>query len=156
MNSDRETRDVVAETSVTSPGMDNPVGATIELWRAPNRIWLGFPALVVLRAASRLVHGRRGRPAFGEGGVVTVFLDGSRLGAISPKQMTVYQVSPGEHSLNLHFLWGLRRSRKLSVALGGGEVRQFVCVLNGLGWPSIRPATPQDVAAMESWQARPV
>jgi hypothetical protein len=77
------------------------------------------------------------------------------MGTISPKEIKLYQVSPGEHSLSLHFLGGLRRSRKLSVALAGGQEKQFVCLLNGFGWPSIRPATPEDVAAMERWQSPP-
>jgi len=138
--------------------MEDGVGATIQLWRAPNRIWPAFPTLVVLRAASRLGRGQAQRrsPAIGEGGVVGVFLDGSKVGVISPKQVEVYQVSPGEHSLSLHFLGGLRRSRKLSVSLAEGEERQFVCLLNAFAWPSIRPATPNDVAAMERLQSAPV
>jgi hypothetical protein len=105
----------------------------------------------VVRAASRLGRDRdqRQSPTIGEGGVVSVFLDGSKVGTISPKQIRVYQVSPGEHSLSLHFLGGLRRSRKLSVSLAEGEERQFVCLLNAFAWPSIRPATPEDVVAME-------
>jgi hypothetical protein len=73
------------------------------------------------------------------------------MGAIAPKQIKVYQASPGEHSLTIHFLGGLRRSRKLRVPLAEGEQKQFVCLLNGMAWPSIRPATPKDVAAMERW-----
>ena len=153
MNHDAEQSDVVALTGdgETSRGMDDQVGATIQLWRAPNRIWPAFPTLVVARAASRLGRGRgqRRSPAIGEGGVVSVFLDGSKVGAISPKEIKVYQVSPGEHSLSLHFLGGLRRSRKLSVPLAEGEEKQFVCLLNAFAWPSIRPAIPEDVAAME-------
>jgi hypothetical protein len=125
--------------------------ATIQLWRAPNQIWHAYPTLVVVRAASRLGWGRAQRrsPAIGEGGVVSVFLDSSKVGAISPKQIKVYQVSPGKHSLSLHFLGGLRRSRELRVPLADGEEKQFVCLLNAFGWPSVRPATPNDVAAME-------
>jgi hypothetical protein len=131
--------------------MDDQAGATIQLWRAPNRIWPAFPTLVIVRAASRLGRGRgqRRSPAIGEGGVVSVFLDDSKVGAISPKQIKVYQVAPGEHSLSLHFLGGLRRSRKLSVPLAEGEEKQFVCWLNAFAWPSVRPATSKDVAAME-------
>lgn len=135
----------------TPLGMKDEVGATIRLWRSPNRIWPAFPTLVVVRAASRLGRGQRRSPAIGEGGVVSVFLDGSKVGAISPKQVNVYRVSPGEHSLSLHFLGGLRRSRRLSVQLAEGEEKQFVCLLNTLAWPSIRPAAPKDVAAMERW-----
>ncbi len=142
MNHDRERSDAVAATTG---------GATIQLWRAPNRIWPAFPTLVVVRTASRLGRGRgqRRSPAIGEGGDVSVFLDGSKVGAISPKEIKVYQVSPGEHSLSLHFLGGLRRSRKLSVRLTEGEEKQFVCLLNAFAWPCIRPATPKDVAAIE-------
>ena len=66
--------------------------------------------------------------------------------------MTQDITAPGEHSLSLHFLGGLRRSRKLHVPLAEGEEKQFVCLLNAFAWPSIRPATPKDVVAMERWQ----
>jgi hypothetical protein len=147
VNHDRERSEVVAPTTG---------GATIQLWRAPNRIWPAFPALVVVRAASRLGRGQDRSPTVGDGGVVNVFLDGSKVGAISPKQVKVYRVSPGEHSLSLQFLGGLRRSRKLSVLLADGDEKQFVCLLNAFAWPSIRPAAPKDVAAMERWQSTPV
>src|ERR1700722_4533805 len=116
MNHDREKSEVAPTTG----------GATIQLWRAPNRIWPAFPTLVVVRAASLLGRGRgqRQSAAIGEGGVVTVFLDGSKRGAISPKQIKVYQVSPGQHSLSLHFLGGVRRSKKLTVPLAEGEKKQ--------------------------------
>jgi hypothetical protein len=78
------------------------------------------------------------------------------VGTISPEQIKVYQVSPGEHSLSVHFLGGLRRSRKLSVPLATGDEKQFVCLLNGIGWPSIRLATPKDIDAMEPWESPPV
>jgi hypothetical protein len=94
MSHDGEGSDVGAATSGrdTSQGMHHQVGATIQLWRAPNQIWPAFPTLVVARAASRLGRGRgqRRSPAIGEGGVVSVFLDGSKVGAISPKQIKVY------------------------------------------------------------------
>ena len=67
-----------------------------------------------------------------------------------PKQIKAYRVPPGEHSVSLHFLGGLRRSRKLLVPLAEGEEKQFVCLLNAFGWPSIRPATLNDIAAMET------
>ena len=153
MNHDGERSDVVAATrdGGASRGMDHQVGGTIQLWRAPNQNWPAFPTLVLVRAASRLGLGRgqRRSPAIGEGGVVSVFLDGSKVGDISPKEIKVYKVSPGEHSLSLHFLGGLRRSRKLSVPLAEGEEKQFVCWLNAFAWPSIRPGIPKDVAAME-------
>jgi hypothetical protein len=156
MNHDREGSDVAASTrgGDTSLGGGHEIGATIELWRAPSRVWPAFPTVAV----ARLIRGRAQRrsPAIGEGGVVSVFLDSSKVGAILPKQIKVYQVSPGEHSLSLHFLGGLRRSRKHSVRLAEGENKQFVGYLNGFAWPSIRPATPEDVAAMDRLQSQPV
>lgn len=138
--------------------MDDEAGASIQLWRAPNRIWPGFPALVLVRALSRLVRGgdQRRSPAIGEGGVVSVFLDSSKMGTLSPKQIELYQVSPGDHLLSLHFLGGLRRSRKLNIHLSKGEQTQIVCSLNAFGWPSIRPATPDDAVAMERLRSAPV
>jgi hypothetical protein len=141
MNHDGEGSDVVAATRG---------GATIQLWQTPSRVWPAYPTVAVIRAVSRLGQGRRRSPAIGG---VTVFLDGSKAGAISPKQIRAYQVSPGEHSLSIHFLAGLRRSRTLRVPLAEGEEKQFVCLLNGWAWPSIRPATPEDVAEMERWQS---
>lgn len=143
MNHDGERSDVVAATRS---------GATIQLWQTPSRVWPAYPTVAVIRAASRLGRGRAERRSPAIGGV-TVFLDGSKADAISPKQVKVYRVSPGEHSLSIHFLGGLRRSRKLDVPLAEGEEKQFVCFLNGWAWPSIRPATPKDVAAMERWQS---
>jgi hypothetical protein len=153
MDDDRERSDAGAATQGgdTSLGIDAEAGATIQLRRVANRIWPAFPTLVAARAASRLGRGgdKRQSPAVGEGGVVSVFIDGSKVGAIAPNEIKVYRVSSGEHSLSLRFLGGLRRSRKLSVALTEGEEKRFVCLLNAFAWPSIRPATPEDVAAME-------
>ena len=143
MKHDRDRSDVVAATRG---------GATIRLWQIPSRVWPAYPTVAVIRAVSRLGRGRDQRRSPALGGV-TVFLDGSNVGAISPRQVKVYQVSPGEHSLTIHFLGGLRRSRKLRVPLAEGEEKQFVCLLNGMAWPSIRLATPNDVAAMERWQS---
>jgi len=141
--------------AVRALGMGDEVGATIRLWRAPSRIWPAFPTLALVRAASQLARGRDAKRRSPASGHVSVFLDGSKVGVVSPKEIKVYQVSPGEHSLSLHFLGGLRRSRKLDVPLCEGEEKQFVCLLNGFAWPSIRPATPKDVAAMEGWQSPP-
>jgi len=143
MNHDGERFDVVAAARG---------GAIIQLWQTPSRIWPAYPTVAVIRAASRLGRGRGQRRSPAMGGV-TVFLDGAKVGAIAPKQIKVYQVSTGEHSLTIHFLGGLRRSRKLHVPLAEGEEKQFVCLLNGWAWPSIRPATAKDVAAMERWQS---
>ena len=138
MNHDSERSDVVVATRS---------GATIQLWQTPSQVWPAYPTVAVIRAASRLGRAQRQSPAIGG---VTVFLDGSKVGGIMPEQEEVYRVSPGEHSLSLHFLGGLRRSRKLRVSLAEGEEKQFVCLLNAFAWPSVRPATPEDVAAIRT------
>jgi hypothetical protein len=153
---DRESSDAVSATRGEDTSLDrsDDVGATIQLRRLPNRIWPAFPTLVVVRSASRLGRGRSS--AVGEGGVVSVFLDGAKVDEIWPEQIREYRVPPGEHSLSLRFLWGLRRSRKLQVLLAEGEEKRFVCLLNAFGWPSIRAATPADVAAMAHQHSAPV
>jgi hypothetical protein len=100
------------------------------------------------RAITRLVQRLHQRPS-PAAGVVTVVLDGSKAGVVAPQQIAVFPVTPGEHSLQLRFLGGLRRSRTLTVALAEGDEKAFVGVLNGFAWPSLRPATPSDVAAMK-------
>ena len=151
MNDDRQGSAVDAPTQGggASPGNDDQAGATIQLWRAPSRVWPAFPTVAVVRAVSRLRPGGTQRQSPPVGGV-SVFLDGSKVGGIMPEQEEVYRVSPGEHSLSLHFLGGLRRSRKLRVSLAEGDEKQFVCFLNAFAWPSIRPATPEDVAAIRT------
>jgi hypothetical protein len=148
MNHDSERADGVTATNGggTSLGVAAEVGATIRLWRAPNRILPIFPTLLLARAASAGA-GPKGK-ALGSGGHINVVLDGSKVGDISPTQTEVYEVSPGEHSLSVRFLGGLRRSRKLSVSIAKGEQQEFVCLLNAFAWPSLRVATAEDVATM--------
>lgn len=83
---DREDSEPVGTPGSGDPsqGVDDQVGATIQLWRVPNHIWPAFPMLAVVRAASRLGRGPRRGPAVGEGGVMSVFLDGSKVGTIAP------------------------------------------------------------------------
>jgi hypothetical protein len=41
---------------------------------------------------------------------------------------------------------GLRRSKELQMSLKEDEERQFLCGTNGLGWPTLREASPEDLA----------
>lgn len=110
------------------------IGATIRLWRGPRRVW----------------------PLQSLNGRFSVILDGSDVDDIRPKQIKVYKVSPGEHSLRLDYFGFLRRSGELHVSVAEGEEKQFVCFINAIGFAAVRPATPKDVAAMERWQSPPV
>jgi hypothetical protein len=75
----------------------------------------------------------------------TVLLDDHPVGKIESEQVRVFEVEPGEHRLRIRFV-ELRRSRELRMSLKDGEERKFLCGANGLGWPTLREASPEDVA----------
>ena len=75
----------------------------------------------------------------------TVVLDDQPVGKIGKEQERVFEVEPGEHRLHMRFV-GLRRSEELRVSLKESEERQFVCGTSGMGWPTLREASPEDVA----------
>jgi len=75
----------------------------------------------------------------------TVVLDDHAVGKIGNEQVRVFEVEPGEHSLHMRFV-GLRRSEELRMSLKHGEERQFLCGTSGMGWPTLREASAQDVA----------
>jgi hypothetical protein len=75
----------------------------------------------------------------------TVVLDDHPVGTIGNEQVRVFEVEPGEHRLHMRFV-GVRRSKELQMSLKEDEERQFVCGTNGMGWPTLREASPEDVA----------
>jgi len=75
----------------------------------------------------------------------TVVLDDHSVGKIGNEQVRVFEVEPGEHRLYMRFV-GLRRSEELRMSLNEGEERQFLCGTSGMGWPTLREASPEDVA----------
>jgi hypothetical protein len=75
----------------------------------------------------------------------TVVLDDHSVGKIGNEQVRVFEVEQGEHRLCIRFV-GLRRSEKLRMSLKEGEERKFLCGTNGIGWPTLREASPEDVA----------
>jgi hypothetical protein len=75
----------------------------------------------------------------------TVVLDDHPVGKIGNEQVRVFTVQAGEHRLQMRFV-GLRRSKELRMSLTEGEERQFVCGTSGMGWPTLREASPEDVA----------
>ena len=75
----------------------------------------------------------------------TVVLDDHPVGKIGKEQVRVFEVEPGEHRLHMRFV-GLRRSEELRMSLKEGEERQFLCGTSGIGWPTLREASPEDVA----------
>jgi hypothetical protein len=110
--------------------------STITIFR-PKRRWSVSPATVLPTAL--LVHFFR--PHFN----FTVVIDDHSLGKIGNDQMKVFAVEPGEHSLYLRFV-GLRRSEELRVSLKDDEDRQFLCGTSEMGWPTLRKASPEDLA----------
>ena len=75
----------------------------------------------------------------------TVVLDDQAVGQIGKEQVRVFEVEPGEHRLHMRFV-GLRRSEELRVSLKDGEEQQFICGSSGMGWPTLREASPGDDA----------
>jgi hypothetical protein len=75
----------------------------------------------------------------------TVVLDGQAVGQIGKEQARVFEVEPGEHRVHMRFV-GLRRSEELRVSLKADEERQFICGSSGMGWPTLREASPDEVA----------
>lgn len=78
---------------------------------------------------------------------LTVVLDGNPVGKIGIDQVTDFEVEPGEHRMHMRFAL-LRRSKQLRFFLKEDEGRQFLCGTNGIGWPILREASPDDVAGM--------
>jgi hypothetical protein len=75
----------------------------------------------------------------------TVVLDGQSVGHIGKEEVKVFEVEPGEHQLYVRFV-GLRKSDELRVSLRDGEERQYICGSTGMGWPTLREVSPEDVA----------
>jgi hypothetical protein len=110
--------------------------SAIRIFR-PKRSWSVSPATVLPTAL--LVH--LFRPHWN----YTVVLDDQSVGKIGNEQVRVFEVEPGEHRLFIRFI-ELRRSEELQVSLKKDEERQFFCGTNKLGWPTLREASPEDVA----------
>lgn len=77
----------------------------------------------------------------------TVLLDGEPVGKIAEEEERVFEVEPGEHRLCLRFI-ELRRSKELRASFDHGEERQFVCGTSGLGWPTLREASSDEIAQL--------
>ena len=75
----------------------------------------------------------------------TVLLDDHIVGKIGNEQVRVFEVEPGQHRLRIRFV-ELRKSKELRMSLKDGEERQFLCGANGIGWPTLREASLEDVA----------
>lgn len=75
----------------------------------------------------------------------TVLLDQHTAGKIGNDQVRIFHVDPGEHRLRLRFVL-LRRSKEIGVSIKEGEERDFLCGSNGIGWPTLREASPEEAA----------
>jgi hypothetical protein len=84
----------------------------------------------------------------------TVVLDDHPVDKIGKEQVRVFEVGPGEHRLYVRFV-GLRRSEELRMSLKDGEERQFLCGTSGMGWPTLREASPEDVAQIRGTVSEP-
>jgi hypothetical protein len=110
--------------------------SAIRIFR-PKRAWSVSPATVLPTALLSHVI----RPHWD----YTVVLDGHSAGKIGNEQVRVFNVEPGEHRLLIRFVL-LRRSEELRMSLKEDEERRFICGTSGLGWPTLRDASPEDSA----------
>lgn len=101
----------------------------------PRRAWSVAPATVL--PAGLLL--RLIRPHWN----FTVLLDDHPAGKIGNEQVKVFTVDPGEHRLRMRFLL-LRRSEEMRMSLKEDEEREFICGSNGIGWPTLREASPEE------------
>jgi len=79
--------------------------------------------------------------------------DDHAAGKIGNEQVKVLNVEPGEHRLCIRFI-GLRRSEELRISLKDDEERPFLCGTSGMGWPTLREASPEDVAPASRFSRR--
>ena len=110
--------------------------STIRISR-PKQLWKASPA--TLLPAGLLLRLSKPQSNF------TVVLDKQPVGYIGKEQVKVFDAEPGEHQLYVRFV-RLRKSDKLRVSLKEGEERHFICGSTGMGWPTLREASPEDVA----------
>jgi hypothetical protein len=103
----------------------------------PKRDW--SVSLATVLPAGLLVH------LFGLHWNYTVILDHHSAGKIGNEQVRVLHVDPGEHRLRMRFVL-LRRSKEMRMSLKEDEERDFLCGANGIGWPTLREASPEDLA----------
>jgi hypothetical protein len=113
------------------------MSAAIRIFR-PKQAWKASPA--TLLPAGLLFRLFRPQSNY------MVILDDHPAGKIGKGQVRVFEVAPGEHRLHIRFV-ELRRSEELRMSLKEGEERQFLCGTNGLGWPTLREASPEDVVS---------
>ncbi len=112
----------------------------------PKKTWSVSPATVLPTAL--LFRLFRPRSSY------TVVLDDHSVGKVGKEQVRVFEVGPGEHRLYMRFV-GLRRSEELQMSLKEGEERQFLCGTSGMGWPTLREASPEEVARIRGTVSEP-
>lgn len=112
--------------------------AAIRIFR-PKSDWAASPATLLPTALLLRLFGVHLK--------LTVVLDGAPAGRIGIGEVKVLEVAPGEHRLSMRFVL-LRRSKQLRVSMKEHEERQFLCGTNGVGWPTLREASADEVAGI--------
>jgi hypothetical protein len=102
----------------------------------PKRDWSVAPATVL--PAGLLMR------LFGLHLDLTLVLDDKPVGKIGVEQVKLLEVEPGEHRLYIRLVL-FRRSKQLRLSLKEDEERTFICGTNGMGWPTLREASLQDL-----------
>lgn len=111
-----------------------PSGATLKLWRS-RRLFMDYGGYLAWHYG--------------------VIIDGIDIGDIWPGQVKVFDISPGDHTLQLRLLGPLRGSAKQSFSVAAGEQVVFECHTGWNFFAQLRPATHKDREDMERATAQP-
>jgi hypothetical protein len=97
-----------------------------------------------------LVRIYRPRAVIGWFGFFHVLIDGEDRGELWPKQVKTFDVSPGNHRLELR-QHVVIRSWVMEFSLSSGEVVEFACsrLASGVGRTGLHPATPAESEVMK-------
>ncbi|MGC8514382.1 MAG: hypothetical protein ACP5P1_15330 [Acidimicrobiales bacterium] len=75
----------------------------------------------------------------------TVLVDDRSVGQIGDDEVKVFKVDPGQHRLRIRFVL-LRRSKEIRMSLEPDEEREFISATSGMGWPTLREASPEEAS----------
>jgi len=84
-----------------------------------------------------------------------VLIDGVEVGEIWPGQVNVFDVSPGDHSLQVRLFGFLRQSEKRWFSVREGDVATFECHTGWNFYAQLRPASRKDLQGIEQAAPQP-
>lgn len=85
-----------------------------------------------------------------------VFIDGADRGEVWTRQTKTFDVTPGEHEVQLK-RGALIKSNRITIAVDDAKELDLACSIRGevVGWPELRLATPKQSAKMRRIVGKP-